>query len=256
MSLNYSFTGKKVLVTGGARGIGLAIAEKFYGDGAVLFVIDKRQDLLEELKKKMPNATTVCQDLLQWDASRKAIEALGPLDHLVNNAGIVLPNLLSDISESEFDVHFGVNVKATVNCSAAFLNGIKGAQESGGSDVNAGRTIVNISSIADRLPLPCSGLYCGTKAAVSMLTKVMAIEFSSYKIRVNAVCPGFITTDLLKEVDPKVIEACAAKFFPRLLISEEIEPSDVANAVLILSSPLTSKTTGETFTTDSGIAFQ
>jgi len=252
MSLNYSFAGKKVLVTGGARGIGLGIARKFYEDGAHLFVLDNRQNLLDELKTIMPNATMICQDLLEWEKTRRTIEALGPLDHLVNNAGTIQTNLLVDATESEFDLQYGVNVKAVINCSAAFVTSIKSAQGSEGFDGNAGRTIVNISSIADRKVAPYMGMYVGTKAAVTMLTKQMAVEFAPFNIRVNAVCPGAVDTDLLRGLDEEII-AKVMSAVPTPLVQEPIQPSDIANAVLFLSSPLSSKTTGESVTVDAGL---
>jgi len=253
MSLNYSFAGKKVLVTGGARGIGLAITRKFYDDGAHLFVLDNNQTLLEDLRTSMPNATIICQDLLEWDATRRTIEALGPLDHLVNNAGTIQANLLIDATESEFDLQFGVNVKAVINCSAAFVSSIKSAQGSEGFDGNAGRTIVNISSIGDRKVGPYFGMYSGTKAAVTMLTKQMAVEFAPFNVRANAVCPGAVQTEFLKGLSEEII-ATVMSITSKPLIQEPILPSDIANTVLFLSSPLSSKITGDSVVVDAGIA--
>jgi 3-oxoacyl-[acyl-carrier protein] reductase len=97
-------------------------------------------------------------------------------------------------------------------------------------------------------------IYCGTKAAVTMLTKSMAVEFAPYKIRVNCVNPGFIDTVLVREIQPQFIEVIGKDVVPRSLVQEPTQATDAANAVLFLSSPLSAKTTGESLLVDSGIS--
>lgn len=140
-SLHYSFHGKRVLVTGGATGIGSGIVNKFYQDGALVFVLDKDAQLLSELKKQLPNVTTICVDLLDWAATRQAVEGLTPLHHLVNNAGICSVGDLQDVTPEAFDGVFAVNVKGMLNVSQAFVKGIVD------HGIVHGGTIVNIGSI-------------------------------------------------------------------------------------------------------------
>jgi len=247
--LRYSFKGRKVLVTGG-QGIGFQIAKSFYDDGAIVIVISKSVESLNQVKAAMPNAKIFCHNLTEWDSTRKLIESLGPLDHLVNNAGVSLNNSLLTATEQEFDLSVGVNLKALISCSVAFVNAIK---NSGLSTENAGRTIVNISSIADRLVLGHAGIYNATKAGVTMLTKVMAQEFSEYGIRVNAVSPGFVNTSMVRSNADDLLKLWEEKLYPRILLKGPIKTEDVANCVLFLSSPLSIQTTGESLLTDGGI---
>jgi len=244
-SLHYSFQGKRILVTGGGRGIGHAIVTKFYNDGAHLFVIDRDVKLLENLKKDMPRVTTIHLDLLDWDATKKAVESLAPLHHIVNNAGIVGDSTLLDLTPETFDKVFGVNVKAALNVSQAFVKGVI-------NNKVEGATIVNISSLGDRTAFWGAGAYGTSKGALTMLTKCMALEFGEYGVRVNSVNPTFIATDLVMAIDPKIIER-ASDVMARVIIKDRaLQTSDIADSVLFLSSPLASMITGESLIVDSG----
>jgi len=245
--LHHSFNGKKVLVTGGGRGIGHAIVTKFYNDGAHVFVIDRDAKLLETLKKDMPKVTTVCLDLTDWDATKKAVEAMAPLDHLVNNAGIVGDAPLLEVTPETFDKVFAVNVKAALNVSQAFVKGIMNNKAEGG-------TIVNVSSLGDRIAFWGAPCYGASKAALTMLTKSMALEYGQLNIgiRANCVNPTFIATDLVMAIQPRVIEA-ASEIMQRVIIKNRpLQATDVADSVLFLSSPLSSMITGESLLIDSG----
>jgi len=247
-SLSYSFAGKRVLVTGGAQGIGEAIVRKFYDDGAIVFVIDKNQSLLAKLKSQLPNIETLCVDLLDWKATQDAILSITPLDHLVNNAGVFGGDEITKITEEAVDFVLGVNVKAVICATQAFVNGnIKAGKEKG-------TTIVNISSIADRVAFWGAGVYNASKGAVTCLTKTMALEFGDHNIRVNAVCPTFIfTTNLVKNIEPHIMEKAGTALAGHVLLKDRpLEPKDIAESVLFLSSPLSSMITGTTLLVDSG----
>jgi len=246
-SLSHSFKEKRVLVTGGGRGIGKEIVAKFYNDGATVFVIDRDPKLLDTLKKEMPKVTTVCVDLLDWNASKKAVTDMSPLDHLVNNAGVVGDAAFLDVTPERFDQVFGINVKATFNVSQAFAKGIINNKKE-----NDGQTIVNISSLGDRIAFWGASIYGASKGAVTMLTKSMAYELGEHGIRVNCVNPTFIATDLVTTLDPKVIER-ATDVMQRVIIKDkQLSTTDVAQAVLFLSSPLSKMITGESLLVDSG----
>jgi len=246
-SLSHSFKGKRVLVTGGGRGIGNEIVKKFYNDGAEVFVIDRDAKLLENLKKEMPKAKTVCVDLLDWDATKKAVTDMAPLDHLVNNAGIVGDCPFLEVTQEKFDQVIGINLRGLLNVSQAFAKGIINNKKE-----KDGATIVNISSLGDRTAFWGASCYGASKGGVSMLTKSMALELGEHGIRVNCVCPTFIVTDLILALDPKVIER-SGEVMQRVIIKDkQLSTTDVANAVLFLSSPLSQMITGEALVVDSG----
>lgn len=108
MSLNYSFANKRVLISGGASGIGRQLVQRFYDDGAVVFTVDKNSELVEKLCKELPNITAEVVDLSDWKATKSVIEAFGPIDHLINNAAVVKFEDFLDISE-EASLLYGNN---------------------------------------------------------------------------------------------------------------------------------------------------
>jgi len=235
------------LVTGGGRGIGREIVRKFYNDEAHVFVIDKDAKLLDALKKELPKVTTVCVDLLDWDATKQAVTNMAPLDHLVNNAAIVGESTIMDVKPETFDKVFGVNLKAIFVVSQAFAKGIINNKKE-----KDGTTIVNISSVGDRIAFWGTSCYAATKAGVTMLTKSLALEFGEYGIRANCICPTVIDTDLVREADPAIFER-GSNLVERVIIKDKkLSTTDIAHAVLFLSSPLSQMITGEALMVDSG----
>ncbi|ODM91589.1 L-xylulose reductase [Orchesella cincta] len=135
MSLNYSFSGKRILITGGAQGIGRQLVQRFHDDGAIVFTID----------------------LADWDGTRKTIESFGALDHVVNNAGVVIPQAFMDVTKEMANLHFDVNVLA---CFNVIQTAAKGMIEQG-----TGGTIVNISSICSKRAVPQTSMLVDTPMA-------------------------------------------------------------------------------------------
>lgn len=98
MALHHSFAGKRVLITGGAQGIGRQLVQRFHDDGAIVFTIDKNPETVKELKDNLPSVTAEVVDLSDWDATRKAVESFGIIDHLINNAGIIVAEKFLDVT--------------------------------------------------------------------------------------------------------------------------------------------------------------
>jgi len=244
-SLNHSFAGKRVLVTGGGRGIGYEIVKKFYNDGAVVFVLDKDQGLLNKVKAELPKVTTLCVDLLNWDETFKAVRAIAPLDHLVNNAGVFKDDTLLDVKPQDVDLVFSVNVKAMIVVSNAFVKGIIEEKGTGG-------TIVNMSSLGDRIAFWGGATYSASKAAITMLTQSMALEYAEYNVRVNCLNASFTGTEMVAGIAPHFMEK-AVPIVQRGLIKDPLMPEDIATYALVLSSPFTSKTTGASHLVDVGV---
>lgn len=100
MSITCSFAGKKVLITGGANGIGRALVQRFHDGGALVFTIDKNPEAVLKLKKALPSVTAVVVDICNWEETKKTVQEFGVIDHLVNNAGNVFPEKFLDVKES------------------------------------------------------------------------------------------------------------------------------------------------------------
>lgn len=246
----FDLTGQVSLVTGAARGLGRAIslALAHAGSDVALGLRDAATagDLVGEIhgmgRKALPLQMDVT-DLAQIaSAIQITAEHFGRLDVLVNNAGGGTSGFALDVSEREFDLTLELNLKGTFFASQAAAK-LMMRQKSG--------RIINMSSQAGFAALPTESVYCASKAAVSHLTKCLAVEWGPYNIIVNAVAPTFIAT-------PGTDEALADATF-RADVIERIAglhrigvPMDVAGAVVFLASPAASLITGHTILIDGG----
>jgi len=241
MSINTNFSGKRILITGGANGLGRTLVKKFHDGNALVFTLDKDEGGLKTLKTECSNINYAVVDLSDWDATRKVVESFGPMDHLVNNAGVVLPQTFLEITEDSLQKQLNVNFSAMVNIGQAVAKGMIQSKTEG--------SIVNISSIGDRLAYTGIGAYSATKAAVTMLTKSMAMELGEYNIRVNCICPGTMNTEMTRGVS-----AASATALQKAVIKRLIETSESADLVCFLLSPLAGMITGSAVLIDGGLS--
>src|SRR5215469_13713691 len=191
-----SFTGKVVIVTGGARGIGRAISEAFAAHGAAVALAGRNNEVLDEAVRSItaaggtakPFATDVSKEESIAALSDGVLAAYGRIDVLINNAGInPWYKNAEDTSLSEWQQIIGTNL------TGVFL----ACKYAGRAMIAAGQgAIVNITSIAGRVGLPRSTAYCAAKGGVELLTRQLAYEWAKKGVRVNAVAPGFVETDL------------------------------------------------------------
>ena len=246
----FDLEGQAALVTGGSRGLGGSIAVALAGAGAdvALGVRDPSSGgdvagQIESLGRRCVVVPMDVTDLAQIDAATEAVRVeFGRIDLLVNNAGLGPENPAEDVTEPDFDLTFDVNVKGLFFTSQR-VGRVMIGQRSG--------RIINLSSQAGIVALPGEAVYCASKAAVSHLTRCLAIEWGVHGINVNAVAPTFIRTpgtesalaDPVFEAD--VLERIAA-------LHRLGEPIDVAGAVVFLASPAASLITGETLVVDGG----
>ncbi len=247
---SFELNGRVALVTGAARGLGRAISLALAHAGAdvALGLRDKNSGagLVKEIEGLGRRALALQMDVLQMDQIAQAIAAaetfFGKLDILVNNAGGGFTNLAIDVPEEEFDITMNINLKATFFASQAAARIMK----------RQGRgCIINMSSQAGFAALPTESVYCASKAAVSHLTKCLAVEWGGFGITVNAVAPTFISTPGTEEAlaDP----AFRADVVERIAALHRIgEPVEVAGAVVFLASPAASLITGHTLLIDGG----
>jgi NAD(P)-dependent dehydrogenase (short-subunit alcohol dehydrogenase family) len=246
----FDLVDRVALVTGAARGLGrsIALALAHAGADVALGLRDAGagDDVAGEIEATGRRALRLQMDVTQLDQVFRAVDEtvaqLGGLDILVNNAGLGPQNLAEHVREDDFDLTLAVNVKGTFFASQAAGRAM--------IERNGGR-IINLSSQAGFVALPGESIYCMTKAAVSHLTKCLAVEWGKHRITVNAVAPTFIAT-------PGTSEALADPGF-RADVVERIaglhrigEPMDVAGAVVFLASPAASLITGDTILVDGG----
>lgn len=246
----FDLQGKVALVTASARGLGRAIALALAEAGAdvALGLRDAGSDngLIAEIAARGRPPLPLQMDMTDLrqitGAIDKTVKNFGRLDILVNNAGIAPDNLAENVTEKDFDQTIAINLKGTFfACQAA---GKIMIQQKGGC-------IINMSSQAGFAALPTESVYCMTKAAISHLTKCLAVEWGKYNINVNAVAPTFIHTP---GTEPALADpAFRQDVIDRIAALHRIgEPIEVAGAVVFLASPAASLITGHTLVIDGG----
>lgn len=240
---------KVAIVTGGAQGIGAAIAERLAAEGASVAVVDLNLDKARETAERL-RRSGVAAEAYQVDVgAAEAVKAVvaeivkrfGRVDILVNNAGITRDGLLLTLSEQDWDLVLTVNLKSVFNFTKNVARQMI-KQKSG--------AIVNVSSVVGLMGNPGQINYSASKAGVIGATKSSAKELASRNIRVNAVCPGYIETAMTAKLEEKARTALIDHIPAKRLG----QPADVANAVLFLVSDLGSYVTGETVRVDGGMA--
>lgn len=242
--------GKTAIVTGGTRGIGYAIVKKYIEAGASVALCGSRQQTAESalgrIKAEFPDAQVMAiwPDLTDMQSVAEAFaqvkEKFGKIDILANNAGISQNTPLYDYTEKDFDDILDLNIKAVMICSQAAARLMK---EDGGG------VIVNTSSVVSLYGQGSGCGYPASKFAVNGLTKSLARELAKDKIRVNAVAPGIIRTDMVAKLPDQMIQPLIS----RIPAGRMGEPEDIANAYVFLSSDFASYITGAVLSVDGGV---
>jgi NAD(P)-dependent dehydrogenase (short-subunit alcohol dehydrogenase family) len=256
------FEGKAVLVTGGALGIGRGIADAFAREGAAVAIADidraAAQRLAEELRQRGAQVLATVGDVSQAaDAERmvrETVEGLGRLDVLVNNAGIQPTDWffrVEDTPEEVWDRILGVNLKGEFLMAKYALPHIR-AQGPGGS-------VINMASVQGVQSMPGVPAYAASKGGILSLTRNMALDYARDGIRVNAICPGTMDSELVRALaraaggDRGATLARYGSYHP---LGRLGTPEDVAQAALFLASPRSSFMTGTYLTVDGGFLAQ
>lgn len=241
--------GKIALITGASKGIGLAIAELFAKEGADLVLFSRNIEVLKKVKDKLVEQYNIDVKVFPVDVRKKedienAFKELYSkkifFDILVNNAGIMIDATLQVVKEDIIESIYQTNVYGTINCSQFSLKSF--LRRRGGS-------IINLSSIIGTNGNSGQTIYSSSKAAVIGFTKSLSKELAPLNIRVNALAPGFIDTDMTKGMDQKFYEKNLASIGMRRLG----KPEDVAKVALFLASDLSGYVTGQIIGVDGGM---
>ena len=242
----FDLNGKSALVTGASGGLGGAIATALHAAGARVGLTGTRVEPLEALAAELGDRAHVLPcDLSDADAVNalpgRAVEAMGSIDVLVNNAGITRDNVFMRMSEAEWSSVLEVNLTSTMRLCKGVIRPMMKARW--------GR-IINISSVVGATGNPGQANYAASKAGMTGLSKSIAAEVASRGITVNCVAPGFITTAMTEKLDDAQREA----ILRQVPAGRMGDPGDVAAAVLYLASPEAGYVTGATLHVNGGLA--
>ena len=245
------FERRTVLVTGGAQGIGLACATRFAAEGARVAIVDRNREVGE------PAAATIGATFIEADVSNKrevdaaierCIERFARIDVLVNNAGITHAAEFLDLDEADFDRVIAVNLKSCFLVGQGVARHMVATRDEGSRERGS---IINMSSVNAVLAIPNQVPYVVSKGGIAQLTKVMALSLAPHGIRVNAIGPGTIATDLARKA---VLSDQAARdrVLSRTPLRRLGEPEEVASIAAFLASDDASYMTGQTLYPDGG----
>lgn len=236
--------GKVAIVTGAAGGIGSETVKLFVDQGVKVVAQDLRSSVrdLESAGSVVSVEGDVADEAVAAMAVKRAHDSFGRLDILVNNAGRTFAKSVLEMSVADWDAIMQTNARGCFVQSRAAL----GAMVAGG-----GGAIVNVASIVSLVGMPGTAVYSASKGAIAQLTKVLALDFGSRNIRVNALAPGVVETGILDEVVPngrqELINAGPAHALGRVA-----QPDEIANVIAFLASPRASFITGAVIVADGG----
>ena len=204
MSYNIDLSGRVALVTGASSGLGMQFAKTLAKAGAGVVLAGRRVERLKTLRAEIQaeggDAHVVTLDVTDHDSIKAAIAhaetEMGTLDILVNNSGVGRPQPLTEVGEEDYDYVFGTNTKGAFFVAQEVGKRMIARAKGAAPGTYTGGRIVNIASMAGLRPLSRIGVYAMSKAAVVHMTRAMALEWGRYGINVNAICPGYIDTEM------------------------------------------------------------
>ena len=251
------FEGRVVLVTGGSSGIGYAAAKAFLEEGAKVAITGRDPGRLAQAEKSLRRLGRVLA--VRGDVSKAAdakrfvsetAKALGPIDVLVNNAGVYLNKPVESITEQEYDAVMDINLKGTFLCTKYALPSMVRRKRG---------AIVNVASDSGIVGTAGSSVYCASKGGMVLFTKAVALDHAGDGIRVNSICPGEVETPMLDR-DAKASGLGYAAYYRRLVapipMKRAAKPEEIARAILFLASDEVPFMTGSALSVDGGATAQ
>jgi len=242
------FVGKVAIITGATSGIGMATARKFAEQGGKVAAVGRKKDVLSKIAA--PNIQTYAVDLLNEGETatfvQNVLNDLGRIDVLVNAAGIIASGTVENTSLGDYDLMMNINVRSVFQLTQLALPSI----------IEAKGNVVNVSSVTGLRAFPNVFAYCISKAAVDQLTRCAALELAPKGVRVNAVNPGVVRTNLHR--NSGMSEEAYAAFVERSKTTHPIgrigDPEEIADLILFLASSKAGWITGVTYSIDGGRA--
>ncbi len=246
--MTYDLQNTVTVITGSARGIGFAIAEAFGAQGAHVAVIDLRREDVDKAVQALTDlgfsASGYVASVTDPEAVETALAAIaekyGNIDCLVNNAGVTRDNLVLRMKEEDWDLVLDINLKGAFICTQKVFKHMMKARRG---------SIINIASVIGIMGNPGQANYAASKGGLIAFTKSCAREFASRGVRVNAIAPGFIETEMTATL-PEDVVAGYAKAIP---LQKMGTPADVAKTCLFLASQASEYITGQTIAVDGGL---
>jgi NAD(P)-dependent dehydrogenase (short-subunit alcohol dehydrogenase family) len=204
MAYSMDLSGRVALVTGASGGLGAQFAKTLSRAGAAVVLASRRMDKLKDLRSQIEaeggDAHVVTLDVTDTASIRSAVAhaetEVGPIDILVNNSGVSTTQRLQEVGEDDYDFIFNTNVRGAFFVAQEVGKRMLARARGTAPGTFAGGRIINIASMAGLRVLPQIGVYCMSKAAVVQMTKAMALEWGKFGINVNAICPGYIDTEI------------------------------------------------------------
>ncbi|TCD53591.1 glucose 1-dehydrogenase [Alloscardovia theropitheci] len=248
--MTQQFAGKVALVTGGGSGIGRAISERYASEGAHVIIAGRREAVLKEVADANDNISYIVADVTNSDDVAKIADTIknefdGKLDILVNNAGWAPVTPLKQLTLADYDKAFALDVRALIDVTIQTLPYI----------LNAKGTIINLSTVGAQHRGPNMSMYLGAKAAVENFTRVWAFELADDGIRVNAIAPGAIATNIwnLSDLSPEEAKKHMDGIVNTIPLKFVGEGEDIANAAAYLASDQARYMTGAIMAVDGGL---
>lgn len=242
----FDLTGEVALVTGASSGLGVRFAEVLAAHGARVVLAARRKDRLDGLAKRLGGTLAVALDVTRpeqfGEVFEQAERAFGPVTLLVNNAGIANGGKFLETGAAEWERVRATNVDAVWHLSQVFAQRLIASGREG--------AIINLASVLSYRVTPGATAYCVSKAAVLQMTQALALELARHRIRVNAIAPGYITTEMTEAYLASDASAETQRNIPMRRVGE---PADLDGALLLLASKRASGfMTGSTITVDGG----
>ena len=257
MAYSIDLSGRVAFITGASSGLGAQFARTLARAGAGVVLASRRVEKLKELRARIEgeggDAHVIELDVTDHDSIKSAVAhaetEMGSIDILVNNSGVSTTQRIQDVTPEDYDFIFDTNVKGAFFVAQEVGKRMLARSRGAAPGSFTGGRIINIASMAGLKVLPQIGAYCMSKAAVVQMTRAMALEWGRFGINVNAICPGYIDTDMMATISDDVMQK---HILPQIPVGRLGQTDEIARTVLFLVDEDAGFVTGSTVTVNGG----